>query len=166
MGKQSRERNRMRRWLSKHHGVELSSGVTSQELCEAVECQFGIDLGYMKVSQRMAVLQRKCTDGPKSKKIKDAKKIQKKVDWAKFAASPAFLETYAWKKLRYRALKACGSECLACGRGREDGAKLHVDHIKSRKTHPHLALDIRNVQVLCGDCNHGKGNWDSTDWRD
>lgn len=30
---------------------------------------------------------------------------------------------------------------------------------------PDLALSMDNLQVLCGDCNHGKGNWDVTDWR-
>ena len=34
-----------------------------------------------------------------------------------------------------------------------------------RKTHPHLALSLDNLQVLCEDCNCGKGSWDSTDWR-
>jgi 5-methylcytosine-specific restriction endonuclease McrA len=45
------------------------------------------------------------------------------------------------------------------------GINSHVDHIKPRKTHPHLALDFDNLQILCEDDNHGKANWDSTDWR-
>lgn len=28
-----------------------------------------------------------------------------------------------------------------------------------------LALSLENLQVLCAECNHGKGNWDMTDWR-
>ena len=42
---------------------------------------------------------------------------------------------------------------------------MHVDHIKPRKLYPALALDVNNLQILCEVCNHGKGNWDMTDWR-
>lgn len=76
-----------------------------------------------------------------------------------------FLKSYEWAKVRYKALMKCGRKCLLCGRSPKDGIVLNVDHIKPRKTHPKLALDINNLQVLCGDCNHGKGNWDETDWR-
>jgi 5-methylcytosine-specific restriction endonuclease McrA len=63
------------------------------------------------------------------------------------------------------ALKKNNGFCVCCGRGVSDGIKLNVDHIKPRKRHPELALDINNLQVLCNECNHGKGNWDETDWR-
>ena len=33
------------------------------------------------------------------------------------------------------------------------------------KLFPQLALDVDNLQILCHECNHGKGNWDMTDWR-
>lgn len=42
---------------------------------------------------------------------------------------------------------------------------LHVDHVKPRHFFPELALEITNLQVLCEDCNKGKGAWDQTDWR-
>jgi 5-methylcytosine-specific restriction endonuclease McrA len=42
---------------------------------------------------------------------------------------------------------------------------LHVDHIVPRYKAPHRSLDIENLQVLCRDCNIGKGAWDQTDWR-
>jgi uncharacterized protein (TIGR02646 family) len=79
--------------------------------------------------------------------------------------SPEFLRTYEWRKLQYQAKKYYGSRCMACGRTPKHGVAIHVDHIKPRKTHPHLALDFDNLQILCEDDNHGKGNWDSTDWR-
>jgi 5-methylcytosine-specific restriction endonuclease McrA len=42
---------------------------------------------------------------------------------------------------------------------------MNVDHVKPRKLFPALSLDKGNLQVLCEVCNHGKGNWDQTDWR-
>ena len=54
---------------------------------------------------------------------------------------------------------------MCCGhRGTQDNP-LQVDHIKPRSKFPHLALEISNLQVLCRDCNLGKGNRDATDWR-
>ena len=81
------------------------------------------------------------------------------------ATSPEFLSSFEWRKLRMVALKKYGAKCQCCGASPATGAVMNVDHIKPRKFFPHLALDIENLQVLCGDCNHGKGNWDSTDWR-
>ena len=76
-----------------------------------------------------------------------------------------FLSTYAWRKVRMEALKKYGPKCMCCGVTPQTGAVMNVDHIKPRKLFPNLALDINNLQVLCHDCNHGKGNWDHTDWR-
>jgi hypothetical protein len=76
-----------------------------------------------------------------------------------------FLETYEWRRARLAALKLHGAKCQCCGATPADGAKMNVDHIKPRKIFPHLALDPTNLQVLCHECNHGKGNWDMTDWR-
>ena len=82
-----------------------------------------------------------------------------------FVVTDAFLSTYEWRKLRMQALKKYGPKCMCCGATPKDGAVMNVDHIKPRKTFPSLALDINNLQILCHDCNHGKGNWDQTDWR-
>ena len=57
------------------------------------------------------------------------------------------------------------ARCQCCGNSPKTGAVLNVDHIKPRKKYPELALDINNLQILCEECNHGKGNWDETDWR-
>ncbi len=80
-------------------------------------------------------------------------------------ASDDFLNSFEWRKLRLVALKKYGRKCLCCGATPETGAVMNVDHIKPRKFYPELALDINNLQVLCHECNHGKGNWDETDWR-
>lgn len=42
---------------------------------------------------------------------------------------------------------------------------MHVDHIKPRSKYPELELEFTNLQILCADCNLGKRNHDSIDWR-
>lgn len=81
------------------------------------------------------------------------------------ARSFDFYQSREWLELRYEVIKAQGARCNACGQGRDDGAVIQVDHIRPRFTHPRLALDISNLQVLCRDCNMGKGCRDATDWR-
>lgn len=84
---------------------------------------------------------------------------------AKRTSEDGFYKSLEWKSLRYLVLKNCGGRCMCCGNRPSDGIVLHVDHIKPRKTNPHLALALDNLQVLCSDCNIGKGGWDDTDWR-
>jgi len=77
-----------------------------------------------------------------------------------------FLSSYEWRRLRMEIIKTRGARCECCGATPIDGVTvIHVDHIKPRQHHPELALDPSNLQVLCHVCNHGKGNWDETDWR-
>lgn len=80
-------------------------------------------------------------------------------------ASDGFLQSFEWRSVRMMALKKYSPVCMCCGASPQTGAVLHVDHVKPRKIFPQLALDVSNLQILCGDCNHGKGNWDMTDWR-
>jgi len=80
--------------------------------------------------------------------------------------SNAFLLSPAWRSLRMRVIVARGNRCECCGASPKDGITINVDHIKPRIRFPELALDEANLQVLCDVCNHGKGNWDETDWRD
>ncbi len=108
-----------------------------------------------------------------AKKKKHEKKHRKKIRAAECKAakvgdvnSKGFLESYAWRKLRMKVLKAYGARCQCCGRSRLHDVVIHVDHIKPRRKHPELALEFSNLQVLCDECNHGKGNWDETDWRE
>jgi hypothetical protein len=57
--------------------------------------------------------------------------------------------------LRYRILEKEGC-CRSCGRRPRDGVILHVDHIipvsQGGRT------ELANLQVLCSECNIGKGN--------
>lgn len=79
------------------------------------------------------------------------------------ALRPDFYQSPEWRDVRYKALKKHGAACQCCGA--KPPPPLHVDHIKPRITHPYLALHIGNLQVLCADCNKGKGWKDDTDWR-
>lgn len=42
---------------------------------------------------------------------------------------------------------------------------MHVDHIKPRSLHPHLALELSNLQIMCNECNVSKSNKDEVKWR-
>lgn len=73
-----------------------------------------------------------------------------------------FFLSEGWRQLRYMAFKIHGRKCLVCSSTEN---VLHVDHIKPRSKYPELEYDIKNLQVLCEDCNLGKGVGDETDWR-
>jgi len=80
----------------------------------------------------------------------------------------SFYRSYKWRRLRVDALEANRQRygllaCECCGM--VNVASFHVDHIYPRSTHPELALDPANLQVLCDDCNIGKGTAYTTNWR-
>lgn len=104
----------------------------------------------------------------KRKKTKKLPYVVKKKPFnlkEEFAQSNEFLQSFEWRQLRMQAFLKYGRKCQCCGATPESGAIMNVDHIKPRKTHPELALTLNNLQILCHECNHGKGNWDQTDWR-
>ena len=88
---------------------------------------------------------------------------------ARFIASPEFLQTPEWRRVRYDALKANDGRCELCGRNKHQlppGEHLNVDHVHSRKARTDLALAVKNLAVLCSADNAGKGNrHDGDDWR-
>lgn len=67
-----------------------------------------------------------------------------------------------WLNMRYYILKKYGRKCMACG---TTNGTIVVDHIKPLRQFWNLRLDESNLQVLCQDCNRGKGCKDQTDWR-
>jgi len=78
----------------------------------------------------------------------------------------SFYESDEWRELRYQAIKENGARCQCCGRSPQNhGIVLHVDHIKPRSKFPELELSASNLQILCEDCNIGKKNHDTIDWR-
>ena len=147
-------------WLENAIGTEIS---------EAVKIVFESGKQGKNVPKKLA---KKFKNGMIVKKpeIQLSQKITK-VKTKKYSSTtlkathPDFLQSYAWRQVRMQALIKYGRKCQCCGATPETGAIMNVDHIKPRKTHPELALSLNNLQVLCHECNHGKGNWDTTDWR-
>lgn len=95
-------------------------------------------------------------DREKPKK-KHAKQKRRHVD---------FYSSIEWRQLRYRALSLSDGCCNLCGRSKsKHDVVLHVDHVIPRSRKPELELSIGNLQVLCEDCNVGKGASCAKDWR-
>jgi 5-methylcytosine-specific restriction endonuclease McrA len=114
----------------------------------------------VKRAQKRAVKREKAAaKGPKTAAV-SANKAPRSV------GKDGFYACIQWRTLRYLALKNCEGRCQSCGATAADGVRIHVDHIKPRSRFPNLALSLENLQVLCDDCNIGKGAWDETDWRD
>lgn len=99
----------------------------------------------------------------------EARKLATKIPGAgaphpDYVRDDSFYKSREWRQLRYLALRNCQG-CQCCGAKASDGIQLHVDHVLPRYKYPHLSLSLENLQVLCDDCNLGKGAWDQTDWR-
>lgn len=82
-----------------------------------------------------------------------------------------FYKSWDWRTLRMQVIKRHGPRCMCCGATPDQTAshggpvRIVVDHIKPLHTHWHMRLDETNLQILCDECNQGKGAWDHTDWR-
>lgn len=82
-----------------------------------------------------------------------------------------FYSSWDWRTLRMKVLKRFGRRCMCCGSTPDDtavsGAKIRlvVDHIKPLANFWQLRLVPSNLQILCDECNMGKGAWDETDHR-
>lgn len=69
-----------------------------------------------------------------------------------------FYNTREWRTIRWKVISESSGRCVYCGRSHKaHGVIMHVDHILPRSKHPELELTISNLQVLCEDCNIGKG---------
>ena len=55
---------------------------------------------------------------------------------------------------RFRVLHRDNFHCWYCGRGPEDGVKLHVDHVNPKSNGGVDSID--NLVTACVDCNQGK----------
>lgn len=90
-----------------------------------------------------------------------------KRDLLKSSGKDDFYSSWERKRVRYEALAKFEHRCQCCGWQPGDTSRgyLVVDHIKPRRKFPSLALDVNNLQVLCNDCNMGKGHVYQDDFR-
>lgn len=83
----------------------------------------------------------------------------------------AFYASWEWRTLRMLVLKRHSRSCACCGATPRhltlggQPVRLVVDHIRPLGTHWHLRLEAENLQVLCDDCNMGKGGVHIEDFR-
>lgn len=141
-----------------------------QKVCEIVARKMGVpDPGKDKNRQWALIcafdskLARQMSDLETVTSVPDPPKPKKKITYAEFQE---FYRSRPWRELRHAALKLYGAKCQCCGgTPLSTGGPMHVDHIKPRSKFPELELEISNLQILCEDCNMGKGGQDQTDWR-
>lgn len=141
-------RRRCVRFLVTHKLIEHAASKPNKILIEACAKALNLKLPVSKEGQYKAII----------KHVALLAKPEK-------ASSDNFYESSEWQKVRYKALLKHNGSCQCCGASPSKGKPLHVDHIKPRSTHSELELVVDNLQVLCKDCNFGKGAWDETDWR-
>jgi len=145
-------------WIALAIQCGAEAGVTKTGARAFLRNRFGLPTNAADLAHRIKI-------DLKAKAVKALAEKLAKPSEAAYVASDEFLKSYEWRKLRMQALKMHGARCQCCGASPSTGAVMNVDHVKPRKLFPHLALVLENLQVLCHDCNHGKGNWDQTDWR-
>lgn len=70
----------------------------------------------------------------------------------------AFYCSPAWLAIRKAVLERDHYLCQECLRQGKTvaGSKMAVDHIKSRRERPDLALDMDNLETLCPPCHNRK----------
>lgn len=156
----------IRAYHRKFFGISAQHGLKIQEMCRIVidhACGKYTDAtskaGLISRAGKLAA-QHFNTD-PSSKRGHVPQKDEK----------GAFYASWEWRTLRTKILKKYGARCMCCGATPEhtdmngNAVRIVVDHIKPLHHHWELRLEPGNLQVLCDECNQGKGAWDSTDHR-
>lgn len=65
-----------------------------------------------------------------------------------------FYSSPEWRTLRLAALKRDHFRCSGCGASVALRGQSRVDHIKPRRQHPQLALDLDNLRTFCPACDN------------
>lgn len=129
--------------------------------CAGQPCKEKKGHGGMRIRSRVHPCRAKLATGGKFNNKRPKRSMPKQV------VSKDFYQGWAWKEARFAAIKTHGRRCQCCGwsPGDTQSGYLVVDHIKPVRTHPHLALEPNNHQVLCNDCNMGKSYKHTDDFR-
>lgn len=111
------------------------------------------------------------TEKPKRVYKPDVRVLPFKGSQPSVAAKTEFYASWEWRKLRFEVIQEHGRACQCCGAtpgmkyASGGPVRVCVDHIKPISKFWNLRLDRSNLQILCDECNQGKGNWDETDFR-
>lgn len=133
---------------------------------QAVNSYIGKGFFQKRINKKKRANQSDLQKLKKDIELKDLqiKHLKNKLNKSPLSQPPqkTFYDSEVWLQLRFRVLRESRRVCALC---KTSEGQMHVDHIKPRSTHPDLALEISNLQVLCRDCNIGKSNKDDTDFR-
>lgn len=122
--------------------------------CCSLEC-YQVRQRYLKNSPKPMPVKKIDIAGLKNEFSLSKRTLNKMHSSAQMKYGDSFYTSRQWLALRYQAIMKYGRVCMLC---RASNIEIHVDHIKPRSKFPHLELDINNLQVLCRECNLGKGN--------
>lgn len=151
------------RILASVHDVALgapndTSGIGIRRKCEIASKILGVDVLTAKAARTAGkAIVRRVREEMRAK-LAAVAPTQAMID--------AFYASWEWKRLRYEFLRDKARRCVCCGRTPDHGIAIHVDHIKPIRRYWAFRLSGSNLQVLCDDCNRGKGSHDETDWRE
>ena len=103
-----------------------------RELC--ISCK-DIERRVRSLQGKKGVDKKLADSGLSKRQRRRLNKKKRKLD-RKSYPKDKFLASYEWRKLRMEALKLYGPRCMCCGATSQDGAQIHVDHIKPRRKYP------------------------------
>lgn len=167
-----REANRIIKHALKRMGVNYT-GMDMKRAAEIIAAARGIPKEY---TANKVVFAKKLTGKTELAvvpvKVKRIKIVEstKVIKFPNVAAQPsedsitAFYASWEWKRLSYDIKLERGRKCECCGAKAPD-VRIVTDHVKPLRHYWHLRLDVMNLQVLCEDCNMGKGSRDESDFR-
>ena len=75
-------------------------------------------------------------------------------DILKLIQTGKFYLSKEWRRIRLKALRRDNFECQECKRQGGFSKANTVHHIKHLKDRPDLALDLDNLESLCGPCHN------------